>query len=227
MLYNMFFKEAIDEIKATGKIRRNMFAADETNTSILKSKVAKLANEKNMCIININQPYKNMYNFYKPEDKLITLGINYDAVEFVLSDYLFYKDINIAAETIHNGEQMKKEFSPERIKGSIHHELVHWVDDTFNNSHILDKLKNKKIIKKNLPPVNAQKFEIQAQIHNVFQLKREYEDVWDNLSFDKMISLSPSLSLVNTQLTGKIKYKWRADLLHRMARESLLGKQMR
>jgi hypothetical protein len=68
--------------------------------------------------------------------------------------------------------------------------------------------------------------EIQAQIHNVKQLYKKYKDIWDDLTFDNMLDLSPLLSSINNNFSGDIKTTWRKNLKIRMHREGLLGKNM-
>ena len=54
-------------------------------------------------------------------------------------------------------------------------------------------------------PINADKMEIQGQIHNIVQLKKEYSDIWDSLTFEDLLKLSTTLNIVNSQLVGDIK----------------------
>jgi hypothetical protein len=72
----------------------------------------------------------------------------------------------------------EKDLSEPRIKGSIHHELTHWVDDTMNNQHIDKFIKNneKKTAEENnvLKYINTHYLERQAQIHNIKQLHNYY-----------------------------------------------------
>ena len=75
-------------------------------------------------------------------------------------------------------------------------------------------------------PVNASKMEIQGQIHNVKQLHNKYKDIWDEMPFQKLLSLSISLNTVYKELSGDIRKKWIRQLKTRMAREGLLGKKM-
>ena len=74
-------------------------------------------------------------------------------------------------------------------------ELLKNLDHKIRIIPVLDE--NKKIVdiitkitKKDLSTIDAQKFEIQAQIHNILQLKREYENIWDDISFDIFWPLS-------------------------------------
>jgi hypothetical protein len=226
LIYDMYFRPAVEEIERTGKITEDMFSYAETNTVILKSELAKEAHKRNMCIIKINS-HKN--NFYDPNNKIIGISVNKGAVDYSMN---FGGDIMSAVYSLNDEYQKRelpKEFSEERIKGSIHHELAHWVDDTMNNQHIkklVSKPNDVKTKMLNKLPINATKMEIQAQIHNVKQLHNKYENIWDELTFKDMLGYSPALSKVYRDLPMKIKTDWIRNLKTRMHREGLLGKNM-
>jgi len=124
----------------------------------------------------------------------------------------------------------KIEFTEEKIKGSIHHELTHWIDDVFHNRHI-EKRINKQVELQTRDiggiPVNATKMEIQGQIHNIKQLYNKYKNNWNVLTFDDILNISPALNTVNNSLPSNFKERWIRDLKIRMNREGLLGKNMR
>jgi hypothetical protein len=75
-------------------------------------------------------------------------------------------------------------------------------------------------------PVDATKMEIQGQIHNVKQLYNKHKDIWDKISFQDMLDMSPTLYGLNNKFKGETKAKWRKGLKIRMNREGLLGKNM-
>jgi hypothetical protein len=135
-------------------------------------------------------------------------------------DYLEYEDV----------KKIKSDLSEEKIKGSIHHELTHWLDDTFNNHRVkraIDRFikKNKKVGRNNIP-IDADTLEIQAQIHNIHQLKRKHQDIWDTLTFNEMMNMSITIRVVYNNLPLKYRDRWVRDLKTRMYREGLLGKRM-
>lgn len=216
-IYDTYFKNDIDEINKTGFIRRDMFKRYNTNTDILSNELSLKVNEINPCKIQINHGN----NFYNPFEQLLSMSINFDAIKFALE---YNGDINKAKKglTINMGKSFIKEFSEEKIKGTIHHELVHWIDDTIHNQHIKKHLSKSKKTKY----INAHHLELQAQIHNIIQLKRKHEDLWDLLSFDELISMSPTLSLVYRQLPIEERNIWIKKLKRRMYREGLLGQEM-
>jgi hypothetical protein len=225
LLYNMFFSDDLTKLNKTRILNYDMFGSEKTDTSILTSPLAKKAHSINPCniITNIGG------NGYIPGQFKINISINHNAINAVNNASL-NKNIDLVSDYL-GVPTFLQEFKPNKIKGSIHHELTHWIDDTLNNRHIT-KLVNKNVSRgvklgNKGQNINADKMEIQAQIHNIYQLKKEYESQWDYLTLDSLFNLSPTLTTVNKSLTGDIKTKWRTELFHRMGREGLLGKNMR
>lgn len=174
-LYVTYFEKDVNELEDTGIIRKGMFAKSETDTSVLKSNDCIEANKLNQCVIKVNTGT----NYYSPFKNEISIGVSSPAIDFVLRNF---KGDFIKAQNNLNHEQrqsLSREFSEERIKGSIHHELVHWVDDTLHNKHISKRLhKAMELGTRDVGgiPVNLSKMEIQAQIHNIKQLHNKYSD---------------------------------------------------
>lgn len=223
LIYDRFFKESIDTIERTGRLNVNMMNKFTTDTSILKSPDSIRANKIKPCIIKINEGR----NYYQPHTSTIVFGFNKQVFYFILEEY--GGDLkNIDEQYVNMG--ILKEFSEEKIKGTIHHELVHWIDDVFNNNHITNRIKRAMELRTtdlNGIPVNASKMEIQAQIHNIKQGYNKYKDIWDTLSFDDMVKLIPTIRNVYNSLTGLTKDKWVRAIKTRMNRENLLGAKMR
>ncbi len=224
-LYDTYFKEDIDNLNETGILKGNMFENIETDTSILKSEEAKEAHRLNPCKILINEGI----NGYQPLTKILYLSVSFKALNHIINNN---GDLNAAYEDLSNPTQknnFSREFAEEKVKGSIHHELAHWLDDTFNKQHIEKRIQKQiETGNRNLKniPVNMEKFEIQGQIHNVKQLHNKYKDTWDDLSFTQMVNLSPALNVVYNQLNDTQRKEWIRDLKTRMYRENLLGKKM-
>jgi hypothetical protein len=225
MLYAKYFEKDIKELERTGVITDEMFLPAETNTAMLRSPEAVEANNLNMCIININSGS----NFYFPDRKMISISINVNAIDYVKQhDGNLKRAIDYLDDEMHI-RNLSVDFTEERVKGTIHHELAHWIDDTMHNSHIKNSLrKARESGQKQLfsIPVNASKMEIHAQMHNIKQLHNKYSSSWDTLSFMDMINLSPPLIIVHSQLPDSVKKTWIRDLKTRMHREGLLGKNM-
>ena len=235
-LYDKFFKHIIDEIEGTGMITVDMLNSSETDTSVLKSKDSVMANELNPCkiiinkeaeLFNLSQNLRFKGNYYNINNRIISIGLSPHAVSFAMDNG---GDIKKSIEYLKkfNGEKIansfKNEFTEARVKGSIHHELAHWLDDTLNNKHMLRTLKT---IHDKKMPVNKTKLEIQGIIHNVKQLHNKYFDKWDTMTFDDLLTLSPPMTNVNDTLKGEDKKEWLRSLKTRMNREGLLGKNMK
>lgn len=229
LLYNKYFKTDIDELNRTGTITKEMFNEYQgDNTNILNSEDSIKANETNRCELIINN---RLGNAYRPSTKTIFLSANRNAINYVLNE--FNGDYNDALDSLKGGNQynsFKMEFTEERIKGSIHHELAHWIDDTNNNQHInkrtqiATKLGTQDI---NNVPVDSTKMEIQGQIHNIKQIYNKYKENWNELSLRDLFNLTPTLNLIFNRLNDSYKKQWLKDLILRMNRENLLGDKMR
>ncbi len=226
LLYERYFEFDVNKLEQTGIITDDMFINTKINTSILESRESVETHNINPCTIIINTGS----NYYKPHGSVISLSVNGNAKDYIKNEAGGdYKEAIIALHNPHQRLTLSREFSEERIKGSIHHELAHWIDDTMHNKHItkrIDKAMELKSRDFGGVSINATKMEIQAQIHNIKQLHNKYSDIWDTLTFYDMLKYSPSIIAVYNSLKGDIKTNWIRDLKTRMHRENLLGKNM-
>lgn len=219
-IYNNFFKKDIDEFNK-GNLD-TPFKSRMLNSSIFESSLMREAHKINPVIIDINNRYK--YNGYNYIHKILYFGINFDALEFIKQ----HGGLENAMRLTNNPESLKSEFNEYKIKGSIRHELIHYLDDTFTD--LFDK---RKIFKgKPFPKdkdIYADKFEVNATIGNIIEIKRNLDNSeWNKLSFDDLINKSPTLINIKNRLIKSNQYnKWKKDILKRMARENLLGNRMK
>ena len=239
MLYDIAFADIVKAIKS------GTWDGEEPplrlgTTKMLTSPDCIKADKENR--MNIVTTQDNQYNPYGTSvlGPFISIAINQDVLEIIRRAH---NSFTYALELIPSSQHdmFKTEITPERIKGSIHHELSHWLDDTFHNRHISNRLewskqaaekhkdykKASNIITQGKKNVGLSNYEINAQIHAIKQLKRANEKIWDLLSFEDMIKLNASL----TQLMNDVKKigeygTWKKALLKRMYREKLLGKEM-
>lgn len=235
-----FFKEDIDKIQKTGFVDKEMFNYFKLNTSDLVDPICKKAHELNPCVIYIN-PFKNKSlrksstNHYNPVLKEICITIHTQAFELASVDYPEMEIGKIGLMI--KSKTFEKEFTEEKLKGTINHELAHWIDDSLNNNHIdktLKSLNKKRALDsassnpKGLRDINLHTIEIQGIIHNVLQAKIKYEKEWDEMTFSDLVSIIPSLDNLTNILTKSGDYnEWSRKLKTRMAREGLLGKKMK
>lgn len=122
------------------------------------------------------------------------------------------------------------------IKSSIAHELSHWLNDSLHNEFLTRLIRiatendNHDILKLKNLDVNLTYFELDAQIHNIKQLKRDNLKLWNTITLYKLISLSLSLTKIYDDIRklygDAIIRIWQTNLIKRMDREKLLGKKM-
>jgi len=226
LLYNLYFKKGIDELSKTKIIKPKTYQflkkTNISDTSILKSEESKLAHELNPCKILINFGG----NGYNPVDKEIRISIHGQALDYAMEyDGNLELALNKLLPLRNQRSSFLQEFSEEKIKGTIHHELAHWLDDTFNKEHLKYKVTKTPEILKNFN-INVTKHEIHGQMHNIKQLHNKYKEIWDGLTFQDLLTMSPSLNTIYHRLPQDIKKQWLKDLKKRMHRENLLGKRM-
>ncbi len=226
LLYDLYFKKGIDKISKSKIIDPQTYKffkkRNISDTSILKTEDCKLAHELNPCKILTNVDS----NSYNPIDKEIRISIHDQALDYAME---YDGNLDLARNTLlpyrNKRSAFLQEFTEEKIKGSIHHELAHWLDDTFNKEHLKYKITKKPEILKNFD-INASKHEIHAQMHNIKQIYNKYKEIWDGLTFYDLLTMNPSLNTTYHRLSKDIKTQWLKDLKKRMHRENLLGKRM-
>jgi hypothetical protein len=166
---------------------------------------------------------------YNPDVNRIFLAINSNAVRYLGKDGL-----DALPKAIDMYPSIGKEFEEDSIKGSIAHELSHWIDDSLHNKHITKELQKMK--SSNKPKFSPTEWafttnhELDANIHAIASLKDKYGDTWDNMQFIDMINLKPSLVLLFKSLT-KLSHSQYNNFIKRffgrLVRENLLGNNMK
>lgn len=242
LIYNTYFKKDIDNVKETGYVTRDMFKEHTTDSSILKSDLAVKSHELMPITITINKRYYHgIPNFFDFQNNTVGLSINPNAFDTALE---FGGNIEKASSYITDemsAFHFKQEFTEEKIKGSIHHELVHWIDNTLNKGSVktsknkYNDMITKQRAKQNEPgsagdtnplDINIEYIERQAQIHNIKQFYNKHKDNWDELTFNDLLKHIPTLGIVHKRLNPNLRNKWVRLIKHRMYREGLLGKRM-
>ena len=132
LIYDEYFKKGVEEFEETKRMTRDLFIPGEGDTSMLKDPESVEANAINPCTIYVNK----MVNHYDPNAKVVSVSANIQAIDFLIEVADGYLSRAQAKLPYDQANSLAKEFTEERIKGSIHHELVHWIDDTMHNQHI-------------------------------------------------------------------------------------------
>ena len=252
IIYNLFFKKFLSNLKAsefreydvqhfykdnyrsnfwdTGSASRDDVLFGQISTNKLVEQDSKEANRVNPLII-----YCGVFkegSFYKGKvstnnNPCIFISINTRALNLFFDKLLIKKsDLQV----------FKSEFTPQKIKSFIAHELSHWIDDSLHKGFLTslldlkDWLKNDEILLLKQKNVNTTYFEINAQIHAIKNLKRSNEKKWDEFTLDKVFSRYSPLfgiaKLLYSKYGKEVLEIWEKYLLKRMAREKLLGKNM-
>lgn len=235
-IYDNFFENILTKYKQNPQriynaiINNVLLFNDVISSAELLSEVSKEAHNKNPIKIFIGiLPGKK--NSYSPVLKRITLSPNTFAMKF-----LGETGLNALPNAIKTYPLLKNEFLETSIKGTIVHELSHWINDSLHNKNIekiLKKINNIHSLSK-YSPVEweyTSVHEIDANIHVIAELKRLNEDNWDNLTFSEILVLKPSLIFIFKEIATKTNkkhyYKFVKRFFSRLARENLIGKNLR
>lgn len=192
---------------------RNYMVID---SSRLKSKKCKEAHEILPIKIEVGVVPGASYN---PVNKVIRVGVTMAAFKAAL--------LQIDLDMLKQYPVLVREFDELRIKSTIQHELVHWIDDALNNNHMTKNSKTndfKKYLYGGKRDVGLGYIEIQAQVNQINFIKKKLgTKKWNSITWEEMVVLHPALDSLNTRLGAE----WRKIIIPRMAREGILGKNMK
>ena len=227
-IYDIFFKKYIDVINQSGNVNViRSFTPLEIDTGLLPSEESKKAHKLNPCKITINNTDSTNQNYYNPNKSVIGLSLPIGAFKYIKDEW--GGNINDAATAY---PTIKYEFTEYRVKGSINHELTHWLDDTFNNNNIKRKLDS--YLKGNNGYSSGENkthmiyYEVNAMMGNIMQAYNKYKDTtWDTMTFNDLVNILPSLHNAKNVMIGKELKDYYIKIKTRMYREGILGKNMR
>lgn len=202
-----------------------------TDSSELKSEEARKAHAINPILIFIGFPNGLIGSHYNALDKYILVSPN----------RTFFKALYKKEEdSLHklDKEIFSNEFKIERFKQALAHELSHWISDSLHNSHIqkiIDRandLNDADYIKLKNKDVNMTYFEVDALIHAIKELKRQYtQEEWDSLTIRDIMLEYTSMQTIDRRLKDnyglEVALIWQKNILKRMQREGLLGLNMK
>lgn len=237
-LYAILFKDIVDAIHAD-QYDFNQLKEKTIYTSVLQSPIAKEAHELNPMRIT----FHTGANLYISDENSIEISMSGNAIDLIST----YGTLSNTLKQLSHGDRQRliNDISAPRVKGSIYHELSHWVDDTMHNKHIT----NRQNYVRDMPiSYNKQQshmdqyqghrflsnYEINAQIHSMVAMKNHLPPkIWDQLTFDNMVNRNPSMMHIRTILQdlavddASLYKQWKQTILKRMHREDILGNNMR
>lgn len=239
-IYNKCFKQIIKDLNS-GKCRYTYIVHEMMITSAeLPSTLSQKAHKLNPIYINTGSFSDGSY--YMPLRSKMQISLNSSAIHHLKT---WNGNVKQASEVLSDYYRpiFTEDVSGGTVQSSIYHELSHWLDDTLHNNFIsknmseLQKIKDptakqkfeKKIfkLKKNTANIASSKMEINAVIHGIKAAKKKYKNVWDSISLKQLLAYVPTVQASFTHITNvNERKKWLHELLRRMARENLLGKNM-
>ena len=244
LIYNLFFKELIktfnkgDLKKFVRELQSNPTTSKgttigEISSISLKSKQGQKAHELNPITIRCGVFSTSSYT---PRKQIIHISLNAQAVNIItVHDMKSMEDIEDMFPSPGNVRRFKSEFTSSAIKGTIYHELSHWMNDTFHDRNIAKRIKKwkqsgdiRKLIGKSSDAMFTD-FEIDAQVHALKQLKRDYNKIWDSITWKDVEELKPSFAATRDKLTRSLpkeQTRYMKIMLKRLNREKLLGKKL-
>ena len=202
----------------------------------LVSDVCKRAHAVNPVDIYAGFPHENNY---KPGLSTIEIGLPTGLLDAVTSMDAVYNVFAYGFET----KAFMSEFTTAKVEASIRHELNHWASDSIRGRFIAKRIKGaqvvqskygygregasrvQKLLSKGGTDVLLSDMEIDSQVAGVAEIRRtKTKAEWDAMSFSDLIDTYTGL-LGPSRAEGKVR--WRKLFKKRLAREGLLGKQMR
>lgn len=147
----------------------------------------------------------------------------------------------------HTKNELVRFMRGESVKEMINHELTHWVDDVRSGGALSSQIQRARSPKGQPPTksnlhaynlasgghqnINLGPAEINAIVNGIAEIRNKtLRDVWDDITFDQLIDNSQALSAIQAHLQSDQPdeyQKWRNLIVKRMARENLLGRNMR
>lgn len=167
-----------------------------------------------------------------PDYDLIVITPNVDVIQL---SYDYADPANLLPSNART--MFSNEVTEHRPKSAIYHELAHWLDDVTRNRHLekmlshASELSRPDLLRLGKKDVNMTYFEIEGQIHSLKQLKRSFAKEWDSFTLNDIFVRYTALAHIYLTILSKygkdVVDIWQRNLVKRMHREGLLGKNMR
>jgi len=196
----------------------------------LKSRSAKQASKIKPVLIDVGVFKGGSY--YDTRTNYIQLSLNKSALQYFMTLDLDPKNAERELNKVSN--RFMKEFKPSAIKGTIAHELAHWIDDVLHNQFLSNRVtiaREKGIIglagKHN--DVNHTEFEVNSQIHAIKEIKRSMgAREYNKITWIGLIQQKSSLMSNFKHFLSESDYnEFMISFVKRLHREKLLAKTLK
>jgi hypothetical protein len=200
------------------------------NSGDMVSRDSKKAHKVNPVDIRIGAYMDGSY--YNPVGKVIQVSLHSGVIGHLQRN--MYRVDLVASILGSSFSWFQKELNAENVKGTIAHELAHWLDDSLHGMHITHKSKSDKeagisIGANKFSTVDQTPMEFEAQIHAIKTIRKQIgKRAFDKLTWGDLFHLKGSLM-------SNFSKAWDIDLsstayedamkrfVKRLAREGLLG----
>ena len=233
MLFDVHLAKLLHRYKSTPESvwRGSSGEFSQTDSSIFTQGILKDAHSANPITLHFGIFDSNQY---EPTNKKIQVGLHANAISFLGPEGLKNK------EAIEQEPDVIFEFTPDRLKATIAHELTHWIEDSLFNKKMVRAIdssrrkldKEKDSFQKQKIITQFQKFsehEIQAHINGLSAIRDNNPELYDSWSWKELQQNSPALKRVvnsSKELPDDERRVFMKQLLRRLSRENLLTKQM-
>lgn len=167
-------------------------------------------------------------NYYVPSKGYIQLSPRLDVLDLYIRGDVDIYVLSYQKDRFHN------EMSEISFKGSIYHELTHWIDDSLYGGFLDKKTKSAYETKSNLPllgkktKVSHTFYEVNSQVHAIKQIKRNLGSVeYEKAGWGDLIKLKSSLMVNFGGFKDEKDYDtFMNDFIRRLHRENLLTNKL-
>jgi len=177
-------------------------------------------------------------SFYSPQKHKVQMSFNsgvMDILDNAKRNGLSYEQM-LGAIPKTQQPNFKSELSGVKVRGSIAHEVSHWMRDAIHGKQLSkmltradkDPRNRAKILHKGMGDDYLTDYEIDAIIHDIVDVRRRYsKDEWDDLTIEDLLDITPTVNITRAKLRGKQRELFMKLILKRMNRERLIGRNMK
>ncbi len=216
--------KGVNKFLAQGKT----FLSLSSNT--LKSRHTKQASKIKPVLIEVG--VFDGGSFYDTKLNFIQISINKQALKHFMSLGLDVQNAEFDLRKVSN--RFLKEFKPATLKGTISHELTHWIDDVLHGEFLTKRVnvareRGIKGLAGKHNNVNHTEFEVNSQIHAVKEIKRNLgKREFDKLNWIGLIQQKSSLMANFDNFKTPDDYQiFMKKFVSRLHREQLLAKGLK
>lgn len=236
MIYNQAFKKSIDYLEKFDyqnfytevyKIKNNISSSELKSPDCIKAHAIHPITIK--CGVAVGT------SLYSSTDDVILIILDSQTINII---NIYRENMEYVLGSKFQKKSISHIFTEETIKGSIAHELNHWLDDTLHNKFITKSIISGKFkyseematayTRKQTKNIGATNFEINSQVISFKEILNKYgQEKYDSFTMLDIYVIKPQLGFLVAAM-NKSDYQYYVKKLYpRLMREKLLGKKMK